>query len=65
MRDFIFSLVFLSVMGTANYYIYRRFFMSLQQVAQLRQAGTVTDDAGESFFVWDIATGLIPDSPLL
>ncbi len=66
MRFIIFSLVFLSVMGAANYYIYRRFFRRLDSRLS-RYAWLVPSllMLGELFFVWDIATGLVPDSPLL
>lgn len=66
MRFVIFGLVFLSVMGAANYYIYSRFFRRLS--SRLRRYAWVVPSLlmlGELFFVWDIATGLVPDSPLL
>lgn len=66
MRFVIFSVVFLSVMAAANFYIYRRFFRRLSP--ELRRYGWLIPTVlmlGEVFFVWDIATGMLPDSPLL
>lgn len=66
MRFIIFITIFLLVMAVANIYIYRRF---LRKVAPgycfyLIWVPIILM-AGEIFFVVDLATGIIPDSPTL
>lgn len=66
MQFIIFGLVFLTVMGLANYYIYKRFFRALFSAAPRKAAIIpVILMLGEVFFVLDVATHIVPDSPTL
>lgn len=66
MQFFIFAAVFLLMMATANWYMYRRFLRKV--VPDWRKfviAVPVILMLGEIFFVVDLATGLIPETPAL
>lgn len=66
MRFLIFSSVFLSAMALMNFYTWRRF---LRQISHHRAKYLVIIPIvlmlGDVFFILDIATGIIPDSPAL
>lgn len=66
MNFIIFASVFLLVMAAANYYIYRRFFRVLTPT--FARYGWIVPALlmlGEAFFVLDISTNIVPDSPAL
>lgn len=66
MQFFIFSSVFLLAMALMNVYIWRR-FLRLISHAKVHYLITIPIllMAGDTFFILDIATGVIPDSPTL
>lgn len=66
MRFLIFASIFLSVMALLNFYVYRRFLNRLS--SRLRKYSWLIPALlmlGETLYVLDIATRIIPDSPLL
>jgi predicted MPP superfamily phosphohydrolase len=66
MRFLIFAAVFLLAMGLMNIYIWRR-FLRLISHAKVHYLIIIPIAlmAGDTFFILDIATGIIPDSPTL
>ena len=66
MRFLVFSLIFLLVMALLNVYTWRRF---LRQISHARAHYLIIIPlllmAGDTFFILDIATGMVPDSPAL
>lgn len=66
MRFIIFGSIFLLVMAAANYYVYRRFFKKLAPILS-RYAAVIPAVlmVGEVFFILDLVTDIIPDSPTL
>lgn len=66
MRFIVFSTIFFTVMASINYYSYKRFFKKLSPNFN-RYAFVIPSIlmTGSIFFILDIATNLIPDSPTL
>lgn len=66
LQQTIFVIVFLSVLGLTNYYVYRRFFCQLTPV--FHRAGSILMSIimlGEIFFAIDLRAGILPDSLML
>jgi len=65
-RQLIFIIVFISVLGLTNYYVYKRFFRQLSpRFHKIGALLIIIILSGEIVFAFDVVYGFIPESPTL